>query len=128
MHTFKESAPRATIVHKDCKAYRIFSLLDDLTLNSDITELAELVDRAVASGIRNIALVFTRDSYLSTRTISVLVNCFEAVKDVQGNLAIIGPNEDILDVLGMIDIDRMVRFYPSEEKLVEEGSPAAALA
>ncbi len=98
-------------------SYRLFSLEENLSLNSDISKLKELIYHALDEGIRSIALRFTEHSYLSTRTIAVLVTCFEEVKDRGGRLAIINPNEDILDVLGMIDLDRVVDYYPSENML-----------
>ncbi|MBD3347366.1 MAG: hypothetical protein GF401_20105 [Chitinivibrionales bacterium] len=102
------------------KHYHTYSIKEDLTLNSDINDLYPMVHESLEKGTRTVALHFTKNSYLSTRTITVLVNCFEDVKDHEATLVIIDPNTDILDVLGMIDLDKAVKFYPSEEKLREK--------
>ncbi|MBD3320772.1 MAG: STAS domain-containing protein [Chitinivibrionales bacterium] len=112
---------------KENECYHLFSINEDLTLNSDINALYPMIHQSLESGMHTIVLQFTQDSYLSTRTITVLVNCFEDVKDHEGVLAMINPNNDILDVLSMIDLDKSVKFYPSEEKLKKQIMPVGSL-
>lgn len=59
-----------------------------------------------------------------SRSIAVLIACLEMIKDAGGHLAIVEANSDILDILTVIDFDRMIRIAASEEELVSSPSVA----
>jgi anti-anti-sigma regulatory factor len=68
-------------------------------------------------GARAIAIAFTQASYLYTKSIAALIACSEMIKDVGGHLAIIEANRDILDILAVIDFDKMILIVDSEPDL-----------
>jgi anti-anti-sigma factor len=97
--------------------YLVFRLKEDIGLNSDLTPFKTLVEQHLAEGVRNIALAFTSESYLYTKAIAVLIACSEMVKDAGGHLAFVEANKDILDILSVIDFDKMIKIFNSEEEL-----------
>lgn len=99
--------------------YTVFRILEDVGLSTDLTELRKSIERELASGARNVAIAFTHSSYLYTRSIAVLIACSEMIKDSGGHLAIVEANKDILDILSVIDFDKMIRIVPAEEELAE---------
>jgi anti-anti-sigma factor len=113
------------IATRQAGIYRVFSIEEDLGLSSSISQLKDQIAAALERGVRDVALRFSRNSYLSTRTIATLVNCFEDVKDRGGRLAIVDPNEDIVEILSMIDFDKVVSFFPTEELLARSGAGAS---
>ena len=103
----------STAVH----GFQVLRIKDDLSVNSDISEIKPIVHEYLQQGITKIALAFSRDSYLYTRSIAVLVQCLEMINERKGVLAIFQPNEDILDMLAAISFDTRVLIALSENDL-----------
>lgn len=98
-------------------SYLVFRIRDDIGLSTDLIELRKMIERELAGGARYVALAFSPDSYLYTRSIAVLIACSEMIKDTGGHLAIVDANKDILDILSVIDFDKMIRIFSTEEEL-----------
>jgi anti-anti-sigma factor len=98
--------------------YQILSIKEDLTISSDLSELKALVQGYMQKGITDIAFSFTEASYLYTKSISVLVQCLEAIRDRGGTMAIIHPNDDIVDILDTLDFDKIIKIFPTEQDMV----------
>jgi len=103
--------------------YQVLNIKEDLTISSDVSELKMLISGYMSRKVLNIALLFTKDSYLYTKSISILVQCLELVREHGGSLAIINPNEDIQDIMNTLDFNRVIRVFPSEDDIAP---PAAA--
>ncbi|MBD3420013.1 MAG: STAS domain-containing protein [Chitinivibrionales bacterium] len=97
--------------------YLVLKIKEDLGLNSDLTELKNIITEYVDEGITKIALEFTQDSYLYTKSIAILVQCCESIREKNGTMALINPNEDIIDILETINFDSLIQICDSEEKL-----------
>lgn len=97
--------------------YRVIRVTEDIVLTSDVGELREHLEKALQKGEKRVALGFTPNSYLYTEAIAVLVQCFELIQDAGGKLAIINPNEDILDVLRIAGFLDLVAVVKTEDEL-----------
>jgi len=98
--------------------YQLLRLKDDVGLNTDLGELKIAIEAQLSKGVSNIAIAFTQKSYLYTKSIAVLISCSELIKDAGGHLAILEANRDILDILSVIDFDKMIVLYNSEADMV----------
>jgi anti-anti-sigma factor len=99
--------------------YYVFKFKEDIGLGSDLSVLKPMIEEKIGIGITNIALAFTKGSYLYTRSIATLVVCFEMIKEHNGQLALISPNKSIQDILGIIDFPKIIRVCKSEEELLD---------
>jgi anti-anti-sigma factor len=106
--------------------YRVLRLKEDVGLNTDLKELKSCIEGQLSQGKTCIALAFTQQSYLYTKSIAVLISCSEIIKDAGGHLAVIEANRDILDILSVIDFDKMISLYKTEEELVSSPSSSSA--
>jgi hypothetical protein len=106
--------------------YELIRILDDLNLNSDLSRLQSIVERNIAQGRSRIALSFTQNSFLYTHHIAVLIKCLELIKDAAGEMAVVQPNADILDVLSLIDPDGLIKRLASDEDLLKDWDGKAA--
>ncbi|HUI90647.1 MAG TPA: STAS domain-containing protein [Chitinivibrionales bacterium] len=100
--------------------YLVIRLKEDVGLNSDLTGLKSVIEQRLAQGARLIAIAFTPSSYLYTKSISVLIACSELIKDAGGRLAIVEANRDILDILSVIDFDKVIKIFADENDLVSD--------
>jgi anti-anti-sigma factor len=98
--------------------YQILRVKEDVGLNTELSELKSVIEKQLAGGNLFIALAFTQQSYLYTKSIAVLISCSELIKDAGGHLAIIEANRDILDILSVIDFDKMISLHASEADLL----------
>ena len=97
--------------------YEVIKINETLTLSSNIDELNDIVDKLLENNIVDIAIFLKDDSYLYSATGSVLVRCWEAIKDCNGNLALVNINQGIRDFLSVIDFDSVIKIFNSEEEL-----------
>ncbi|MBD3392436.1 MAG: STAS domain-containing protein [Chitinivibrionales bacterium] len=95
--------------------FELIRMMQDVTINVDIGGLVGEVRNALAEGGQDIAIAFTPLSFLSTRSISVLVQCYEMVTDHGGALEIVTPNRDMLGVLETIGLECQIRVHETEE-------------
>ena len=105
--------------------YQVLSIKEDMTISSDVSELKMLVNGYLNRKVLHIALLFTKDSYLYTKSISILVQCLEMIREHGGSLAIINPNEDILDIMNTLDFSRVIRIFPFEDDIMPPAADAA---
>ena len=101
--------------------YQIIKFNKALTLYSDITELADIVNDLLKKNFVNIAIHFKSNSYLCSGSAAVIVRCWEYIKDKNGNIVMINVNLDILDFLAIIDLDSVIKTFSSEEELKISG-------
>jgi len=99
--------------------FHLIRIIDDIAVTSDIAELRDCVEELLEDGARNIAIGFTKESYLSSRSASILIACFEMIKEKGGELAIIRPNPTILHLLTIIDLEGVIRIVNSDEALLD---------
>jgi anti-anti-sigma regulatory factor len=98
--------------------YQVLRLKEDVGLNTDLGELKSAIEYQLSHCATSIALAFTQQSYLYTKSIAVLISCSEIIKDAGGHLAIIEANRDIMDILSVIDFDKMISMYSTEAELI----------
>ncbi|MBD3392533.1 MAG: STAS domain-containing protein [Chitinivibrionales bacterium] len=101
----------------DCVILRV---REDLSAKSNLAPLKAQIAELVRKDILRISLAFTESSYFHTHTIAILVQCIEIVHEKGGALGIINPNEEILDVLNTISLDKLVRIYATEDAAVAD--------
>jgi anti-anti-sigma regulatory factor len=100
--------------------YHIFRFKEDIGLGTDLAGLKAVIEKYLDQGARSVAIAFTQSSYLYTKSIAVLIACSEMIKDAGGRLAIIEANSDIMDILSVIDFDKVIRIFNTENDLAPE--------
>ena len=45
------------------------------------------------------------------------MQCFELIKEGKGKLALVNPNDDILSTFNVLDLDKIIRVFPSLEEI-----------
>jgi anti-anti-sigma factor len=95
----------------------VIKVAEDVTLQSDLSPLIAVVDAFLNKGIKRIAVSFTRNSYLYTSSLAVLINCYEMIRDCDGELYFFDVNPGIIDVFSVVGLSEMVKIYASENDL-----------
>ena len=83
----------------------------------DLSELKDLIVGYLDQGTRHIAVNFVNTSYIYSGELRVLVTCYKLVAQHGGNLCIVEPNPTVFDILKVLNIDKMIKIYASEEFL-----------
>jgi len=96
--------------------YRILEVSGNLII-SQLEELRILINGYLSEGETYIAVRFTDASYLYSGAIAVLVSCFRSVKDTEGDLCLLEPKPEMIDLLKLMGIDNLIPIYASEENL-----------
>jgi len=103
--------------------FGVIKVLEDLTLHANPSTLKRLVEDFVAKGILNVAFSFTPATFPSSRLMAVLVTSRELLKREGGSLAIIAPNEKMLDTFNILNLAHGDYFLlaDTEEELLAAG-------
>jgi anti-anti-sigma factor len=80
--------------------------------------LKTTVEQCLKKGQKYIAVNFTEASYLYSGAISVLISCYKMIKEHDGHLCIIEPQQRVMDLLIQMNIDSLVDIYKSEQELL----------
>lgn len=99
--------------------YKMIRISDPLNVISDLTELRSLIEGYLQNSINTIAVNFRDASYLYSGAISVLVNCYKMIREQNGDLCIVEPNPELLELLKQMNIDSIISVYGSEDDLPE---------
>jgi anti-anti-sigma factor len=97
--------------------YKIIKIEEPLNVIADLTELKSLIDGYLQKQVKHIAVNFSDTTYLYSGAISVLVNCYKMIKECHGDLCVVEPNREIMDLLRQMNIDAIIDLYASEEEL-----------
>jgi anti-anti-sigma factor len=111
--------PDMNIKRHEKNAHVVLKVTEDLGIRSDLSELRDAVEHCLDKGARNIAVSFTPNSFLSSRAVAVCAQCVGLVHERGGRLAIIRPNEQIRELLGITDLMAHVAVVQSENELGE---------
>ena len=98
--------------------YLVFRILEDITRQSDISEIKRMVEDATKEGHHNIAISFTPMSYLISTCVALLVQCYKVIAPNGGRFAIVQSNSDTAILLNRIGLDRVFQVFRSEDELL----------
>jgi anti-anti-sigma factor len=97
--------------------YQVIRIEEDLQIISELSELRYLIEGYIKQDKNYIAVCFSDSSYIYSGAIAILIDCFKQIRNRGGDLCIIEPNSDMLSVLTLLNINRMVTIYHSEDDL-----------
>jgi anti-anti-sigma regulatory factor len=97
--------------------YEVLRIREDLSLGSNLSDLAAAIDACIQRNTLNVALVFTPASHLYTRTIKTIVDCYKRLLKSGGRLAVIGPTQEIYDTMATFGLTALISVFPSENDL-----------
>ena len=84
---------------------------------ADLSELRYLVRGYIRQGKRHIAVSFTDSSYIYSGALAVLVECCRELKEGDGELCIIEPNQEIKDIIYSLNLDKVLTLYETVDDL-----------
>lgn len=99
-----------------CGIYRILRISDRMII-SHLEELRLLIEGYISQDETHIAICFTDVSHMYSGAVAVLVSCVKRIKDVKGDLCIIEPKLEMVDLLKQMGIDEILSVYTSENDL-----------
>ncbi len=97
--------------------YQILRIEEEFTVISDLSELRFLIRGYFEQGKRYIAVGFTNTTYIYSGAIAVLMDLYRELKEGDGDLCIIEPNESMKAIFSLLNIDRVLKIYESEHDL-----------
>lgn len=113
------SAPQKPSTHIETYARGAYQILKIDGGNSidDLSELKDLISVYLERGKRKIAVSFTSASYIFSGALKMLISCYNKISDFGGDFCIIEPNPNLFDTLELLNIDRVIGIYVSEDYL-----------
>lgn len=97
--------------------FQVLRIKEEDNSITSLYELQDLITGYLERGKINIAVSFSDASYIYSGAIRVLIHCHNLITQRGGELCIIEPNPKLFDVLEVLNIDRVVKIYVSEDYL-----------
>jgi anti-anti-sigma factor len=97
--------------------FMVYRISNDLDIFSDLENMTRMVVEGIAGGQINFAFSFSPGSSMSSRILSVLIQCYKKVDKAGGKLAIVQPNKKMLKALRGLPFSRLVTVCGSENDL-----------
>jgi anti-anti-sigma factor len=97
--------------------YQVLKIEEDLQVISDLSEFKFLIEGYLKRGRRFVAVGFTTASYIYSGALAVLIDCYKKMTKEGGDLCVIEPNQEMLGVFNVLNIDKILHIYPSEAEL-----------
>jgi len=98
--------------------HRILRIDERVGITTDIFDLRRALADAYEHGHLHVAVSFDADSFLSSRTLALLIETAEKATARGGSLTVIAPNTQILEVLAIFDLEWTLRTVKSESELL----------
>jgi anti-anti-sigma factor len=96
--------------------FRILKISEQIVIE-DLQELKLLIDGYIEQDEKYIAVNFCEASYLFSGAIGILVSIYKSLRDRAGELCLIEPKSDILELLKTMGIDSLIPIFGSETDL-----------
>jgi anti-anti-sigma factor len=82
------------------------------------SEISRLIDEGNHRFIFNLK----KTTYLDSAGISIFIHCLCDVQENNGSIYILAQENQVLDVLEMVGINRLIKTYTSEDEFIREHS------
>lgn len=99
--------------------FRILKI-NDMSTVSTLDELCLLIDEYLSQNETHIALSFPETTYMFSGAVASLVSCIKKIRDNKGELCIIEPNPEMVELFKQMGIDKILSIYQSESELPSE--------
>lgn len=98
-------------------SYQIIKIRANSFIDADFSKLYKLIEGHLTNGRVNVAIFFNPNSYPYSKLISFLVHCIHSIEEYGGTLAVIQPSEEFLQILKTINLDNIIKIFPSENDI-----------
>lgn len=95
--------------------YLVVRIKDDLNFDTNIVELRQVIEDSLEHE-KNFAISLTKNSFLSSMTIGIILQCYGMIHERGGKMAFIHPNEGDSDLLETLSFTCIIETYRSEEE------------
>lgn len=98
--------------------YHLLRVNRDISREEDLNALKKVVREKIENQkIAKLAVSFARESNFYSPLIAVLVQFLGFVKELDGTLIIVHPNQEMLDVLEMVGLGKLMVLRTSEDDI-----------
>jgi ABC-type transporter Mla MlaB component len=97
--------------------YWVLRVEQTVGLTSDVSDIQNAIMEAFNDGNVHLAVSFCRDSFLSSRTLALLIESAEKATSIGGSFTVIAPNTQIKEVLAVFELGCTLKTVGSEEEL-----------
>jgi hypothetical protein len=97
-------------------AHALFTITGNIYKIQELEELRSQINEVVDQEVESIAFAFEKSSTLNSSTINLLVKTMQTLSIRSKPTFIITDDEEVLESLQIMDLDRVMRILPSLEK------------
>ena len=112
----KDLLPGGQIKRLVAGDHALFTITGNIYKIQELEELRSQINEVVDQGVESIAFAFEKSSVLNSSTINLLVKTMQTLSIRSKPTFIITDEEEVLESLLMMDLDRVMRILPNLER------------
>ncbi|MFH1761765.1 MAG: STAS domain-containing protein [bacterium] len=97
--------------------YTVVKILERFDVAMDYDDFNTIFDKFLKENKLFIAVDFAKAQYITSSIISVLIHFYKNIKEKDGDLSIIAPNQSILNVFDELNLADILHICPSFDSL-----------
>lgn len=82
--------------------------------------LRTLINTHIAAGNNRISIDLTNVDFIDSSGLGALINALKVARQAGGDLRIAAPSEQVKLILGLTNLDRVLKIYPDAETAFNE--------
>lgn len=97
--------------------FQCITIEEDIRIIADLTDLKFLIEGYLSKQKKHIALSFSDASYIFSGAISVVIECYKKIREMDGELYIIESNDELISILKYLKIDSLIPIINKRDAL-----------
>ena len=93
--------------------FKIIHVIGNITPDVGTKMLEETVTELMENGHHHFVFNLEKVTYLDSAGIGIFIHCLCDVKENRGSLQIVAEDNQVLEVLSMVGVDRLIKIYNS---------------
>ena len=104
---------------REMPPYKVIDVGEPTRKYEDITAIKEKVEEMLDAGVNHMGINLTNVDYMHSFFIKILTATYKKLKTRNGELVIIGPNDFVLNLMRVLNLDDYIRIFASETAFKE---------
>lgn len=105
---------------RQVKDLHIFDIDGDVNETDSYAKIKKVIESTVEKKIKKVAVNLSHMTFVNSSGIGLFINWHNAIKKFNGEFFILEPQQNILEILQLLRVEKMIEIYPLESNLLEK--------
>ena len=114
------------IKRQDFDTYSVLSVEGPIMIGESTEKLERVLSDLLSDGVKTILIDFSGVNYIDSTGLGELVGFLERLRQQEGKLALVNPQDRILQLLKISGLDKVFPIYPDLDVAIRSVNPPSS--